>query len=456
MKLSHPTLSCFCPGTLLLLSNIVCPSLAAPAPYASDAGVSDGLNFQFSASATPKPFKVAVDEKFIELTELKAKLFRPSRDVRGVPNFEDGPDQRNMTAIRDHWVNNYNWQDVQADMNKRFRHFTTTTHAAAGSNYTEPIPLHFIHHKTHRPKAIPILFLHGWPSSFLEWSKLVEPLTNPPNKSLPAFDVVAVDLPGFGFSPAPEVSGLGSRVAGQAFNDLMHQLGYPKYAIYTTDLGQPVGRWMVHDAANSVISHVSDFYVVNPSPDDLARRAAGQTTEEENLVIDELNEFEQYGSAYYQAHATRPLQLAIGMNDSPVGFVGWIWQLIHLVADGYPYTAEELITEGMMLFIGGVYGNVRAYKEWTRNAGGNALNDTAYPSSNVPTAILQFPEVNRYSGNPWAHAPRSWFERTANVTYINNKHAGGHFPAVSNPNAVLHDLWEFYGDPSISGVDRLG
>jgi pimeloyl-ACP methyl ester carboxylesterase len=56
----------------------------------------------------------------------------------------------------------------------------TTTVDASDSNYTEPVPLFFVHHGSNRSDAIPLLFLHGFPGSFLEVSRIISSLTNPP------------------------------------------------------------------------------------------------------------------------------------------------------------------------------------------------------------------------------------------------------------------------------------
>jgi pimeloyl-ACP methyl ester carboxylesterase len=90
------------------------------------------------------------------------------------------------------------------------------------------VPLHFVHHRSHRNDAIPLLFIHGWPGSFLEVSNIIGNLTNPPNASLPAFHVVAPSIPGFGFSPTPQKPGFGPVETSHAFNELMCQLGYSK------------------------------------------------------------------------------------------------------------------------------------------------------------------------------------------------------------------------------------
>jgi hypothetical protein len=123
--------------------------------------------------------------------------------------------------------------------------------------------------------------------------------------------------------------------------------------------------WMANDT-NSVTVHLTDFFAVQPNATDLARFASGDTTPEESAYIVGSNEYmtEDYGCLFVQA--TRPLALALAMSDSPVGFAGWEWQLMHTANDAYEYCFSDLITTTMMLFIQGTYGSFRTYKEFAK------------------------------------------------------------------------------------------
>src|ERR1700753_4334317 len=120
-------------------------------------------------------------------------------------------------------------------LSSRFHHFTTTV--SAGSVFPNPIPLHFLHHRSDRANAIPLLFIHGWPGSFIEVENIIEPLVNPPDATLPAFHVFAPSIPGYSFSPSPTRTGMGYREAGHKFHALMKRLGYDKYVIQGGDAG---------------------------------------------------------------------------------------------------------------------------------------------------------------------------------------------------------------------------
>ena len=265
-----------------------------------------------------------------------------------------------MTAVAEYWSKDYNWTSTQDEINSNFSHFAITIPSTG--NYKHPVPLHFVHERSDVDNAIPLVLIHGWPSTHREWYKVIEPLRSPAESSTQAFHVVVPDLPGFGFSPAPAYSGLDAREMGDALNQLMIKLGYDKYGVVGTDLGWVVALFIADQTPQNVIGFFSDFWLIQPNATDLERRAQNQTTEEETLYIDSLEDYINNCFSYSQAHAQTPLAIGQAMTDSPVGFAGWIWHLVYWINDGYEYTFDELITNTLLLSIQGAFSNIRSYK----------------------------------------------------------------------------------------------
>ncbi|KAH7308303.1 Alpha/Beta hydrolase protein [Rhexocercosporidium sp. MPI-PUGE-AT-0058] len=399
------------------------------------------LNFKANFGPTPQPFTIQVDLNFIKLTKLKASLTRYTKDIEQV-DWLDGPPRHNITTIRDYWVNDYDWGSVEKEINRNLTQFTTTVYA--GKNYSYPIPLHFVHHLSPRADAIPLLFLHGWPGSFLEVSKIITSLTHPPNTSTPAFHVVAPSLPGYGFSPAPKHPGLGLREAGQAFNNLMtQQLNYSKYVVQGGDFGGFTLRYMAAEFSGNVISALSNFFPIPPNSTDAARYAAKTTTEEENTHIAMLGNFETNYAGYRNIQQTRPLQLAVAMTDSPVGFVAWIYDFMYNHVDGYAWTPEEVVTWAMMYWIQGPYGGFSMYKEIAKV--GTWLNE-GFDYVPVPLGVSSFAKDG-------FKTPVSWLEREANLSVQFVHDRGGHFAAYEVPELLVDDMRAFWGNNTISNID---
>ena len=200
----------------------------------------------------------------------------------------------------------------------------------------------------------------------MEVNNILDGLLSPPNASAPAFHVVAPSIPGFAFSPAPQKPGWGARESGYAFHALMEQLGYTRYVIQGGDFGGLILRYMAGDNPTAVVSVLDNFWDIPPNATDLQRYSQGLTTADENTTIETINAFYTENSGYRLIQETKPLQLAIGMTDSPVGFAMWIFNLMFNSVDHYVWTPQEIITWSMMYYIQGPYGGMRFYKEVLR------------------------------------------------------------------------------------------
>lgn len=320
------------------------------------------LNYNASFTNEITPFTIDVHQGFLDTTKLKVSLTRFVQELEDQPAFTDGPPRHSAESVADHWMNGYDWRLIEAGINSKLKQFTTVLETPA-TDYTEPVPLHFVHHRSSRQDAIPLLFVHGWPGSFLEVENIIELLTNPMEDSLPAFHVVAPSIPGYGFSPSPRKSGFGYRQAGATFNALMLRLGYSKYVFQGGDAGDLINRYMAVDFPESVVSGHSNFWIIPPNEDDMARYSRNETSEDENYLIELYTNFTANRWAYGQIQQTRPLKLAGAMTDSPVGLAMWIYDsVVSGVPDQSIWTPELIITWTMMHWINGPYGAFSLYK----------------------------------------------------------------------------------------------
>lgn len=141
---------------------------------------------------------------------------------------------------------------------------------------------------------------------------------------------------------------------------------------------------MVIHYEERIINHISDMLLVFPNTTDLERYAANDTTAEETAYISSNTAFLANHSAYSAIHTTFPLSLAYALNDSPIGFLAWMFQLVYSGSDQV-YSKAELVRQAFLLYLPGVYGNIRAYKELF------ALPNFMQERLNtVPTSALQF------------------------------------------------------------------
>ncbi len=72
-----------------------------------------------------------------------------------------------MQDLLAYWRSGYNWPKQEAWLNSHFRHFKLRV---------GEIDLHYVHHPSDDPHAIPLLMVHGWPGSFMDYHKLIPKL----------------------------------------------------------------------------------------------------------------------------------------------------------------------------------------------------------------------------------------------------------------------------------------
>ena len=180
----------------ILVSTAVMPSHAQP----KDA------RDQTAQAPAVLPFKAHIpDEVLVELRRRLAQTKWP--DQLPGTTWEHGADIGTMRKLAEYWEKKYDWRAQEARIN-RLEQFTTEIDGQR---------IHFIHQRSPRGDAIPLLLLHGWPGSIVEFLTLIEPLTNPKDSNTPAFHVIIPSLPGFGFSGPAKSPGWDTRRMAKAF-----------------------------------------------------------------------------------------------------------------------------------------------------------------------------------------------------------------------------------------------
>ncbi|KAM6506876.1 hypothetical protein FALCPG4_018697 [Fusarium falciforme] len=397
------------------LSGLSPSVLASPAPSGGQHGIRKDLNFRFPETTSPLRFDIQVGKQLLELTERKAGRSKaPPKAAADLARY---------------WATEYDWKATEKKLNKQ-KHYATTV--PGNGNYSAPIPLHFVHEKSKAKDAIPLLLIHGWTSTYAEWSKVVKNLTATGNGAA-SFHVVAPDLPGYGFSPAPTQDGQGPREVGRAFDAMTKQLGYGKYVVASTDLGWTVGMWMAVDVRESLIGH----YTLQSTADDVARFSQGLTTPEENDYIAGANEWAARHFGYATIQTQKPQMVSVALSDSPIGLASWMWDLKYASSDDYEITFDEVITDTMLMWIQEPVGAIRGYSLFSQ-----AMN---FKFTDVPTGVSQFGNLN----GPFKEiakfplVPRPWVERSANLVFFNRHEKGGHFPALAQPGLFVDDIKTF-------------
>jgi pimeloyl-ACP methyl ester carboxylesterase len=133
------------------------------------------------------------------------------------------------------------------------------------------------------PQKPAILLLHGFPTSSHMFRNLIPPLADD-------FHVLAPDLPGFGFSDAPDHQAFQYTFdhVGKVMGDFVELLGLQKFVIYVFDYGAPTGFRIAlrfPERISALISQNGNAYLEGLSKDWAPVQAYWENPTQENRDV---------------------------------------------------------------------------------------------------------------------------------------------------------------------------
>ena len=374
-----------------------------------------------------RPYRINVPQADID--DLRDRLAR-TRWAPGLPGtgWERGVPAGYLRELAAHWASEYDWRAQEAALNA-IPQFITTINGA---------DLHFLHVRSAEPDATPLMLLHGWPGSVVEFLDVIGPLTDPAahgGDRADAFHLVIPSLPGYRFSGPLTETGWTDGRAAAALAELMARLGYTRYGVQGGDVGAFIAPLMGRAAPDRVIGVHVNALVTFPSGDP-ANMAA--LTEAERERLGTMQQWQQRSGAYLQLQGTRPQTIGQSLTDSPSGLLAWIVEKFQEWTDPAAQLPDDAVDRDRILTDVSIY--------WFTATAASAahtyyerFNDPAMwapgPRSAVPTAVAVF--TTDLSIRPFA-------DKVSNVVRWPEFDRGGHFAALEAPDLLTADVREFF------------
>lgn len=369
-----------------------------------------------------------------ELDDLQERLARTRWPAGPVDqDWSRGVPRKALQQLTEHWRTGFDWRAIEAQLN-RWDPISTVVDGQA---------FRLLHARSPEPNALPLVINHGYPSSVVEFLRVLGPLTDPAahgGDHADAFHVVVPSLPGFGISPELTEHGwTTARMAG-VFTNVVHGLGYERYGVQGGDVGAGLAQDMaVQDPAAVVGIHVNSdllaagavlsFAGVRPDPADF--------DEADRPLVERMNAFVSDGLGYISLLGTRPATIGYALDDSPVGLLAWFAEKFEewtdLGNDGPSRTVDPDI----------LLANVTAY--WlfhNGTASGNFLYDAQHAAPD-------------WGAQP--SAPRGWsvfggggsvvrqlMDPQHEMSFWTEHSEGGHFAALEAPELFVEDVRAFF------------
>ncbi|MGH2569269.1 MAG: epoxide hydrolase family protein [Bacteroidota bacterium] len=378
-----------------------------------------------------KPYNINIPRAQLDDLQKRLKNVRWPDEVQG-SGWERGVPLAYAKKLTDHWLHTFDWRAQEAKLNK-YEQFIAEIDGQ---------PIHFFHVKSKEKNALPLMLLHGWPSSSIEFINMIDLLTDPVahgGKSEDAFHVVLPTTPGFGLSSPMKEHWDAMRTA-RAYSELMKELGYKKWGVHGGDVGSDIAGEINYIDKNLAGVHVSTdmpsiiWYAGFTGNDPMKNP---KLSEEEKKEIAALMQKGAEDGGYLEIQKTRPLTIGYSLVDSPVGLFMWIAEKFKMWTDGGEKLPEETIDLDQMLM------NISLY--WFTKSGASAADflctnlraerDWSRPSfAPMGMAVFGAKSAARDMQDPEKQMPH-WSEFKE----------GGHFPAMEVPQFLVGDLRKFFG-----------
>ncbi|MCR6487584.1 TIGR03086 family metal-binding protein [Amycolatopsis sp. OK19-0408] len=367
-----------------------------------------------------RPFRVEVPESALE--DLRGRLQRALWPA-DLP-AEYGVTNERVRALAEHWLAKFDWRAFEARLNA-YPQFVTEIDGEE---------IHFLHVRSSRADATPLVLTHGWPGSVVEYLDVIGPLTEPESAEAPAFHLVIPSLPGFGFSGPTRSAGWDRYRTARAWTELMSRLGYERYGAVGNDGGSMISPEIGRLAPEKVVGvHVTQlFSFPSGDPAELA-----DLSEADQAGLAHLQWFYENMFSFNQLHSQQPHTLAFALADSPLALLAWNAQLFgeHLDADF-------------------VIANVALY--WLTGTGGSSIrfyyeeaHTTSHPAAptTVPTALAMFAgdfqSIRRFADRDHANIV-SWNAYDTSSADGGPRDAAGHYAAHEATDVLVGDIRRFF------------
>ncbi|CAH0598206.1 unnamed protein product [Chrysodeixis includens] len=378
-------------------------------------------------------------------------LFEVYRRTLKKKSFEDtawtyGVHTDAFAKIFSHWVFKYSFRDRERYFNK-FEQFKTNV---------QGLDIHYVHVKPKVDKnvmVVPLLLLHSWPGSVLEFYEAIPLLTAARPGYNFVFEVIVPSLPGFGFSQGAVRPGLSPNQIAVIMRNLMQRLGHKYYYVEGNGIGHNVGADLATIFPNEVLGFHSSSPVVPTNRAYLTWiLGALWPTFVANGDADKLYplgdkiKFYLEESGYLHLQATKPDTIGIALQDSPVGLASYILDRMMIMTDPANkfdpdggldkyFSYDKLLDNIMMYYVSGsITTSLRFFKENFDDY--EVENAFARIPTPVPTWGLRLKNAFSYSPDfvlRWKYP---------NLVGTTSYDFGGQFIAFERPKEFVEDVFK--------------
>ncbi|KAF5482671.1 putative epoxide hydrolase, partial [Colletotrichum aenigma] len=241
-----------------------------------------------------------------------------------------------LTSTRRYWLTDFNCR-AQEDRINALPNFKILV---PDETDKENIDLHFVGLFSEREDAYPIVLIHGWPGSFLEFMPVLEIVQQKYSPSELPYHFIVPSLPGYLFSSGPgQAQAYTSQDAARVINKAMIALGFSRYAVQGGDVGSLIASILATNYDSVAAIHLNLLPSLEmPSVDDPSLSSKDKEAIE---YVGRRFLTPTTGAALLQS--TRPATIGAMVSSSPLALLAWMGEKFLEWPDD-PIGIDELLT----------------------------------------------------------------------------------------------------------------
>ncbi|RTE77778.1 hypothetical protein BHE90_007731 [Fusarium euwallaceae] len=329
-----------------------------------------------------------------------------------------------LISTKDYWLNKFDWRTQEARINSLPNYKINIRDDSDKGD----IDLHFVGLFSQKDDAIPIVLIHGWPGSFLEFIPLLELLQKKYDSASLPYHVIVPSLPGYTLSSGPsQTEAWNSKDAACVINKAVTSLGFSRYAVQGGDVGCLIASILATTYDSVVAIHLNLLPSLDPVTSDDPSLSPGEKEAIKRTEQRYLNP--TTGAAVLQS--TRPATIGAMVSSSPLALLAWVGEKMYEWPED-PINLDELLTNvSLYWFTETVPRCIYTYR-------GTFINGHQY----------SFPPFKQPFGYSWfmkelVPGLRKTVEKKGDLVFYRQHEKGGHFAALERPTEFLQDIEDF-------------
>ncbi|KAF2165285.1 hypothetical protein M409DRAFT_55708 [Zasmidium cellare ATCC 36951] len=403
-------------------------------------------NLPSGATSNVKPYELHIPEADVQNMKNLLKLCRLAGPV-----YENSmPGGKRTLGVRRDWLadakqtweTDFDWRASESHMNS-FPNFKAPVEDKTGT-----FEIHFLALISSRVDAIPVILLHGWPGSFLEFLPMLQLFKEKYTPETLPYHLVVPSIPGFTLSAMPLLDrDISQGDAARILNKLMVNLGFGSgYVAQGGDIGSKVARILAvnHKEAkgkyHQLCIKLTERFTVNFCPMGRPASATDDSilSEVEKKGLERGNTWKAGGNAYALEQATRPSTIGFVLSSNPLALLAWIGEkYLEWTDDPKPSLTSILESCSLYWLTGCAHSNLWSYR--------HSFGPGQLMAQDDPRYYIDKPFGFSYYPKETAPTPISWVATTGRLVWSKAHDKGGHFAALERPSEFVNDLEAFIG-----------